>query len=131
MRPKAWTRKLIHLLSVMLALSVSGASATSDGKVVLAEGSNVNEEVAQVIHQIEAPQVPNRQGLDGLSLQEVMQKFHTPGLSIAVIKDFKIEWAKGYGVADVKTGRPVEINTLFQAAEGIGFLLFDGGHRFG
>jgi CubicO group peptidase (beta-lactamase class C family) len=116
MRPKAWTRKLIHLLSVMLALSVSGASATSDGKVVLAEGSNVNEEVAQVIHQIEAPQVPNRQGLDGLTLQEVMQKFHTPGLSIAVIKDFKIEWAKGYGVADVKTGRPVEINTLFQAA---------------
>jgi CubicO group peptidase (beta-lactamase class C family) len=27
-----------------------------------------------------------------------------------------VQWAKGYGVADVKTGRPVEVDTLFQAA---------------
>jgi CubicO group peptidase (beta-lactamase class C family) len=45
-----------------------------------------------------------------------MQKLHTPGVSIAEIKDFKIQWAKGYGLADIKAGRPVETNTLFQAA---------------
>jgi CubicO group peptidase (beta-lactamase class C family) len=73
-------------------------------------------DVAQLIQRIEAPQIPNRQGLDGLTLQEVMAKLHTPGVSIAVIKDFKVQWAKGYGVADVKTGRPVEVGTLFQAA---------------
>lgn len=72
--------------------------------------------VAQLIQRIEGPQIPNRQGLDGLTLQEVMAKLHTPGVSIAVIKDFKVQWAKGYGVADLKTGRPAQVDTLFQAA---------------
>ncbi len=73
-------------------------------------------DIAQLIQRIEAPQIPNRQGLDGLTLQEVMVKLHTPGVSIAVIKDFKVQWAKGYGLADLKTGRPVEVDTMFQAA---------------
>jgi CubicO group peptidase (beta-lactamase class C family) len=37
-------------------------------------------------------------------------------VSVAVIKDFKIHWAKGYGVADVESGKPVDVNTVFQAA---------------
>jgi len=39
-----------------------------------------------------------------------------PGVSVAVIKDFDIHWAKGYGVADVETGARVAPDTLFQAA---------------
>lgn len=39
-----------------------------------------------------------------------------PGLSIAVVKDFQVHWAKAYGVADVATGRRVETTTRFQAA---------------
>ncbi len=115
MRTKIWSRVLSGLLFVIPGLGVPGPIAASDAKVVVAD-SNVSGEVAQLIRRIEAPQVPNRQGLDGLTLQEVMQKFHVPGLTIAVIKDFKIQWAKGYGLADVKTGRPVETTTLFQAA---------------
>jgi CubicO group peptidase (beta-lactamase class C family) len=65
---------------------------------------------------VEAAQIPNRQGLDSFTLQEVMDKYHVPGLSIAVICDFAIHWAKGYGIADVSTGGPVENDTLFQAA---------------
>lgn len=43
-------------------------------------------------------------------------KFHkVPGLSIAVIKDFKIDWARAYGLKDVETGEPVTTETLFQA----------------
>jgi CubicO group peptidase (beta-lactamase class C family) len=65
---------------------------------------------------IEAPQSPSRQGFDAFTLQELMQRFHVPGVSVAVIKDFRIHWAKGYGVADVETNRAVDPNTLFQAA---------------
>ena len=39
-----------------------------------------------------------------------------PGVSIAVIKDFEIHWAKGYGIADVTAGAPVTPDTIFQAA---------------
>ena len=43
-------------------------------------------------------------------------KFHkAPGLSIAVIKDFKIDWAQAYGVKDIETNEPVTTETLFQA----------------
>ena len=73
-------------------------------------------DVASLIARIEAPQVPNRKGWDALSLQELMQRFHVPGVSIAVIRDGKIEWAKAYGVADVETGQPVDTGTVFQAA---------------
>ena len=104
MRSKIWTRILSGLLFLIIAACVPIPSTASDGGVVLAQDSNVSEEIAQLIHQIEAPQVPDRQGLDGLTLQEVMQKLHTPGLSIAVIKDFRIQWAKGYGLADIKAG---------------------------
>ncbi len=45
-----------------------------------------------------------------------MDRFHVPGVSVAVIKDFEIQWAKGYGVADVETGARVDADTLFQAA---------------
>ena len=36
-------------------------------------------------------------------------------MTIAVIRDSKIEWAKGYGLADVEANQPVTAATLFQA----------------
>ena len=74
------------------------------------------DEAAPLIARIEAAQTPNRQGLDGFTLAELMQRFHVPGLSIAVIRDFKIHWVKAYGIADVASGRPAAADTLFQAA---------------
>jgi CubicO group peptidase (beta-lactamase class C family) len=53
---------------------------------------------------------------DAADVAPLLQQFHVPGVSIAVIKDFKLAWAKGYGVADVATNAPVTTETLFQAA---------------
>ncbi len=33
-----------------------------------------------------------------------------------MIREFTIRWAKGWGVADVESGTPVETTTMFQAA---------------
>ena len=60
--------------------------------------------------------MPDRQGFDSLTLVQVMQRLKVPGVSIAVVKDFQVHWAKAYGTADVATGRPVETATRFQAA---------------
>jgi len=52
---------------------------------------------------------------DRRNLLDEMQRLHVPAVSIAVIHDGKIEWAKGYGVQS-EGGAPVTPDTLFQAA---------------
>jgi CubicO group peptidase (beta-lactamase class C family) len=69
-----------------------------------------------MIAEVEGPQSPDRQGADPLTIEEVMAYFHVPGLSVAVIKDFAVHWAKSWGVADVETGTPATNETLYQAA---------------
>ncbi|QXU43653.1 serine hydrolase [Pedobacter sp. D749] len=50
------------------------------------------------------------------NLNERMIFYKIEGLSIAVIKNYKLEWAKGYGWADSAQSRRVTPATLFQAA---------------
>lgn len=49
------------------------------------------------------------------SLPERMAFYKVPGVSIAVIKDGKIAWAKGYGVLETGKVQPVDTATIFQA----------------
>jgi CubicO group peptidase (beta-lactamase class C family) len=50
------------------------------------------------------------------SVLGIMKKYEIPGVSIAVFREFEIEWARGYGVASAEAKTPVEPLTLFQAA---------------
>jgi CubicO group peptidase (beta-lactamase class C family) len=50
-----------------------------------------------------------------LSLRKLMELFKVPGLSLAVIDNFEIAWAKGYGLAEAGTMTQVTPQTLFQA----------------
>ena len=50
-----------------------------------------------------------------LSVEKLMQLYKCPGLSVAVIDNFQIAWAKGYGVTEARSNTPVTIHTLFQA----------------
>jgi CubicO group peptidase (beta-lactamase class C family) len=49
------------------------------------------------------------------SLIERMAELHVPGVSIAVVHEGELEWARGFGVAEL-AGSPVTPRTLFQAA---------------
>ena len=49
------------------------------------------------------------------SIEERMKHWKVPGMSIAVVKDFKVEWARTYGIKDIETKEPVTTETLFQA----------------
>jgi CubicO group peptidase (beta-lactamase class C family) len=49
-------------------------------------------------------------------VEQLLKRFNVPGVSIAVIRDFKIAWTGAYGVADTDTRTPVTVDTLFQAA---------------
>src|SRR5213594_2725155 len=95
-----------RLITVLVLLSAAGIVHTAVD----------DSSPAAMMARIEAAQSPNRQGLDPLTLQQLMERFHVPGVSVAVIRDFEVHWTKGYGIADVETGARVDADSLFQAA---------------
>ena len=48
-------------------------------------------------------------------VQEDMKKQHIPGLSLAVVRDGKIEKAQGYGLANVELAVPATADTVYQS----------------
>jgi CubicO group peptidase (beta-lactamase class C family) len=50
-----------------------------------------------------------------MTLAERMAHYNVPGVSIAVINDYQIEWAKGYGVLEAGGDEPVTPESLFNA----------------
>jgi CubicO group peptidase (beta-lactamase class C family) len=49
------------------------------------------------------------------TLSERMDHYGVPGVSVAVIEDFGISWARGYGVLEAGGDEPVTPDTLFHA----------------
>ena len=43
------------------------------------------------------------------TIQDRMRAYHVPGLSVAVIHQYRIDWAKGYGVMDLGAKTPVNV----------------------
>ena len=44
-----------------------------------------------------------------------MKAYNVPGISVAVIDNYQIVWAKGFGVIGAGSSAPVKTNTLYQA----------------
>lgn len=68
------------------------------------------------------PFVPIK-GFEGWNIIDRMKYYKVPGVSIAVIKDYKIDWAKGYGLADTLQKIPVTTETMFSAGSISKFLM--------
>jgi CubicO group peptidase (beta-lactamase class C family) len=71
----------------------------------------INEQIARVEANLSGGMV-----IDGkpFTLTERMKHFNVAGISVAVIDNYQIVWAKGYGFADKKEGRKVTTNTMFE-----------------
>lgn len=50
------------------------------------------------------------------NLRDRMKHHHIPSVSIAVVNDYSLEWARAYGWADRDLQIPATVNTLYQAA---------------
>ena len=61
-----------------------------------------------------AAQAPSLDSLDAYITGQMARR-QVAGLSLAIVQDGKIVYAKGYGLADRSSRTPVTINTLFQA----------------
>jgi CubicO group peptidase (beta-lactamase class C family) len=61
------------------------------------------------------PQGPVRQGKKAVrTLSERMAELHTPGVSMAVIENFDVAWAEGFGVRKIREDEAVRPDTPFQ-----------------
>lgn len=94
----------MHVPQAAAACSVPPASA---GGVVNAHTRFVEQNLFPAV--IEA-------GAKPLSLFDRMEAYGVPGISVAVIHQGKLDWARGWGVRDTQSCQPVTPDTAFQAA---------------
>jgi CubicO group peptidase (beta-lactamase class C family) len=109
--------RILHLLALAALLSSANPLAAQSGAP--ADHGKGNDQAAR-IHRIEASTVDISMG-EGqlrlrLTLTELMRAYNEPAFSVAVIDNFQVAWAKGYGVTAAGSSTPVTVHTTFQAA---------------
>jgi CubicO group peptidase (beta-lactamase class C family) len=103
---------LLHFVALIGALSlVTGAQTASK--------ASSSRELAPDTIVVSFPLGQDAQGKPEqpleMTLQRLMDSFKVPGLSVAVIDNYKIAWARGFGVTGPGSSAPVTAKTLFQA----------------
>jgi len=100
----------------VLVIPVAVAAAFAAQPPVKPDQAAVDVRVVRVESGLLPPIVIAGRPLPAKTLVQRMADLKVPGISIAVINDGAIEWAKGYGVAEAGETTPVTPHTLFQAA---------------
>ena len=78
--------------------------------------SSLEEKIRRVDSGLIRAVVIKDQPVEKWNIVDRMKHYKVPGVSIAVINNYKIEWAKGYGVKEVGKEDVITSDTLFQAA---------------
>lgn len=76
----------------------------------------ISERIASVESGLLPAVITNEDTLGGLNIYERMDYYNVPGVSIAVINQGEIEWAKGYGYLTIDSLKQIDPSTRFQAA---------------
>lgn len=82
-------------------------------QLTYAQQNNAIDKIIEVENNL-IPYVPVK-GFKGWNIIDRMKYYKVPGVSVAVIKDYKIAWAKGYGLADTIKKTLVNTETMFSA----------------
>lgn len=100
-------RKSILALAAFAAQFAAGQNGPA--------GSSLEDRIRHVTSGLLDPVVIKGTAPTAHSLADRMKELKVPGVSIAVIHQSKIEWARGFGVRTLG-GSPVTVDTRFQAA---------------
>ncbi len=100
---------LLFLSSFMI--SICSAQSEKDKKLLEERISRIENGLQ---HNLQI-QYGDSVGIQYYNIEERMKELGIPGVSIAVMNNGVIEWAKGYGIADSLENRKVTTETLFQA----------------
>ena len=94
---------------------VSLAGTLSGAEIVFRAVGLAPEPVQIVARRVTRPETLTGSVSDAALMQRLLTQANVPGVSIAVIKDFKVALAVAYGVIDAETRTPVTTRTMFQA----------------
>ena len=97
----------IHAAFVVLSLL---AAAT------LAAQKPADDRIRRIENGLLPPVLIKGHPIRTLKLEERMRELKIPGVSVAVFENGRIEWTRGWGMADLADGRRVDADTRFQAA---------------
>jgi CubicO group peptidase (beta-lactamase class C family) len=104
--------------NLLLAVSIA-TFACNDLLLADSSKSGTPDDIEHRIERVVSGLRPETAFIDRYSanaaLKERMAFYHTPGVSIAVVNNYKIEWARGFGVKEWGKRLPVTETTLFQA----------------
>jgi CubicO group peptidase (beta-lactamase class C family) len=106
-------RARITLLALVLILALVTASSRA---VNQAFAQNTQAERIARVEKGLLPAIVIKDQTSAQPLADRMRHYKVPGVSVAVINNGKLEWAKGYGVTEAGGSQPVTAETLFQAA---------------
>ncbi|HET9824651.1 MAG TPA: serine hydrolase [Chitinophagaceae bacterium] len=95
-------------------LSVIAISCTLRAQEKLKYSKAIEDKISKVENNL-GGWVNIQDSINTWNLDERMKHYHIRGLSIAVVHNYAVEWARGYGVMDTLTQQPVTAQTLFQA----------------
>lgn len=96
----------IHIFPILILVFLNACTTATS-----------NDPLAEKIKKVETHLSPPVyiEGDTGWTIEERMAHYGVPGVSIAVIHDYKIAWVKSYGVKDKDIKEPVTESILFQA----------------
>src|SRR5579863_171727 len=115
------------MLAVVVGLSLTAmalapdslltAQSTSDkaGKATADRSTATEARIERIAKGIEPVEAGKGDAPVPLDIEKLMKLYDVPGFSVAVIEDYKIAWAKSYGVTEPGGKNPVMPKTLFQA----------------
>ena len=98
-------------LRTVAALTLLAAAAAA-----VAAQSPADARIRRIEAGLLPPVILKGQPLRTSKLEERMRELKIPGVSAAVFDKGRIEWTRGWGVADATSGQKVEADTRFQAA---------------
>ena len=109
-------------LTTMAAIGPAARDAVPDIEPFLQdESADLRLAAADAVRQIRPPAPLSKERLDAhlAWLEEhvpaLMRDMGVPGVSIAIIQRGEIVWAQGFGVSDVRSGKDVTTQTVFEA----------------
>lgn len=107
---------LLSVPALLMSSALALAPARSMTDPQTGGASNLAQRIQRVENGLLPPAVVKGETPVKMKLADRMQFYKTPGVSMAVINDGRIEWARGYGVLEAGGKEPVTPETLFQAA---------------